>query len=164
MAEEHIRRIPPNCEHSVAWCIWHLARIEDATMNVLVASGPQILHREDWLDRMKVAVRDTGNAMDEAAVANLSATVDIEALRAYRMTVGRGTREIVQQLQPEELKQKVEPSRLQRLMDEGAVVDEARGLIDYWGRRNIAGLLLMPPTRHNMVHLNEALRLKQRRQ
>ncbi|MBN1305535.1 MAG: hypothetical protein JXA13_13940 [Anaerolineales bacterium] len=27
----------------------------------------------------------------------------------------------------------------------------------------LAGFLLMPPTRHNLVHLNEALRLKKRR-
>jgi hypothetical protein len=49
------------------------------------------------------------------------------------------------------------------MRDEGAVVEAARGLLDYWGKRNIAGLLLMPATRHNLVHLNEALQLKQRR-
>ena len=56
----------------------------------------------------------------------------------------------------------VDPIRLQRLVDEGAVVEAASDLIAYWGRRNIAGLLLMPATRHNFVHLNEAFRLKQR--
>ena len=94
----------------------------------------------------------------------LSATIDIEALRAYRMAVGRRTREMVQQLEAEALKQKVDPMRLQQETDEGAVVKAARGIVDYWGRRNIAGLLLMPATRHNLVHLNEALRLKGRRQ
>lgn len=102
--------------------------------------------------------------MDEADVARLSATIDIEALRAYRVSVGRRTREIVQQLDVEALKRKVDPIRLQQVMDEGAVIPEARGLVDYWSRRNIAGLLLMPATRHNLVHLNEALRLKRRRQ
>jgi hypothetical protein len=77
--------------------------------------------------------------------------------------VGRGTRQLVRQLEPDELAQKVDPARLQRLLDEGAVVEQARWLIDYWSRRTIAGLLLMPPTRHNMVHLNESLRLKTRR-
>jgi hypothetical protein len=33
--------------------------------------------------------------------------------------------------------------------------------IDLWSRRTIAGLLLMPPTRHNFLHLNDALRIKQ---
>jgi len=102
--------------------------------------------------------------MDKEGVANLSNAIDIEALRAYRLAVGRRTRDIVKQLEPEELKQKVEPSRLQQVMDEGAVVEAASGLVVYWSKRNIAGLLLMPATRHNLVHLNEALQLKRRRQ
>ena len=45
LSEEAARRIPPNGEHSIAWIIWHLARIEDVTMNLLVAGSPQRLHR-----------------------------------------------------------------------------------------------------------------------
>jgi hypothetical protein len=97
-------------------------------------------------------------------MAALSATIDVDALRAYRLAVGCETREIVQQLGPETLKQKVEPSRLQQVLDEGAVVEAARGIVDYWSRRNIAALLLMPATRHHLTHLNEAYRLKRRRQ
>ncbi len=164
MTEEQKRRVPRTCEHSVAWCIWHIARIEDVTMNLLVAGSSQVLHLRNWLRRMKIAIHDTGNAMDDEGMADLSATIDVEELRAYRMAVGRRTRDIVQKLEPEELKQKVDPNRVQQVMDEGAVVEAARGIVDYWSRRNIAGLLLMPATRHNIVHLNEALRLKERRQ
>lgn len=162
MTEEQIRRIPRNCEHSVAWCIWHIARIEDVTTNLLVAGSSQILHRSNWLERMKMTACDTGNEMDAADMAKLGAMIDIESLRAYRIAVGRRTREIVQQLEPEELKQKIDPIRVQQVMDEGAVVEAARGIAEYWSRCNIAGLLLMPATRHNLVHLNEALGLKQR--
>lgn len=164
MAEEQIRHIPQNCDHSVAWNIWHIARIEDVAMNLLVAEDSQILHRDNWLKRMKITARDTGNAMNRDEMAALSATIDIEALGAYRLAVGRKTREIVKGLRPEDLKQKVQPSRLQQVMDEGALVDSAVGIRDYWSKRNIAGLLLMPATRHSLVHLNEALSLKRRRQ
>ena len=163
LTEGAARRIPRNCDHSIAWITWHLARIEDVTMNLLVAGSPQLLHRDDWLARIKSTLHHTGNAMDPAAVADLSAEVDLEALRAYRLAVGRRTREIVQQLSPEALKQRVDPSRLQQVLDEGAVVEAARDIVEYWSRRHIAGLLLMPPTRHNFIHLNEAWRLKQRR-
>jgi hypothetical protein len=101
--------------------------------------------------------------MDAQGMADLSAVIDVEALRAYRVAVGRRTREIVTPLRAEELRQKVDPSRVQRVWDEGAVVEAASGIVDYWSKRNVAGLLLMPATRHNLVHLNEALRLKQRR-
>lgn len=70
------------------------------------------------------------------------------------------TRQIVQQLKVEDLRRKADPSRLERIHQEGAVLEAAWGIAEYWGRSTVAGLLLMPATRHNMVHLNEALRLK----
>lgn len=104
--DDHIRWIPPVCDHSIAWLIWHIARCEDITMNLLVAGSPQILLQDDWLKKMKIEVRDTGNAMDDAQIANFSNVIDIEALQAYRLAVGRRTRDIVRQLEPAQLKQK----------------------------------------------------------
>lgn len=52
--------------------------------------------------------------------------------------------------------------RLQRLKDEGAVLEGADWLIKYWSGLTVAGLLLMPPTRHNFVHLNEAISVKRK--
>lgn len=164
MTEEQMRRIPRNCEHSVAWIIWHIARCEDVAMNLLVAGSPQVLNQGDWLGRIRASICHTGNEMDEAGVARFSKSVDIEALRGYRVAVGRRTREIVEPLGLEELRQQVDPACLQRVMDEGAVVEAASYITDYWGKRNVAGLLLMPATRHHIVHLNEALKLKRRRQ
>jgi hypothetical protein len=162
MSNEQIRRIPKNREHSVAWLLWHMARIEDVAMNLLVAGSPQTLHEENWFLPMKVKARDTGNATSAEEIAQLSATIDVDVLRAYRLAVGSRTREIVLQLPPDSLKNKVESTRLQNILDQGAVVAAASGLIDYWRRRNIAGLLLMPATRHNIVHLNAAYRIKKK--
>jgi hypothetical protein len=60
------------------------------------------------------------------------------------------------------LKQKVDPARLQLVLSGGTVAADAQWLIDYWGGLTYAGLLLMPPTRHLLVHLNEAAKLKQK--
>jgi hypothetical protein len=157
---EQMRCIPPKDGHSIAWLIWHIARCEDITMNLLVANSPQVLRKGKWLRRMKITACDTGNAMNKADIAEFSRTVDCVALRAYRVAVGRRTREIIKRLEPAQLRQKIEPARMRRVMDEGAVVPAAHGIADYWASRNIAGLLLMPATRHNLIHLNEALRLK----
>ena len=56
----------------------------------------------------------------------------------------------------------MEPSHLQQVWVEGAVAEAASGSVDYWGKRNSAGLLLLPARRHNLVHLNEALKLIRR--
>jgi hypothetical protein len=162
LSEDVARHIPKAADHTIAWNFWHLARIEDVTMNLLVAGSPQLFEADGWLSRLGVADKDTGNAMSEQRIAEISARVDLEALRSYRTAVGRRTREIVRGLRPEDLKKRVDPQRLQRVLAEGAVEPAAMGLIEYWGGRTTAGLLLMPPTRHNFVHLNEMLRLKQK--
>jgi hypothetical protein len=160
LSEADMRRIPPKGEHSVAWALWHLARIEDVTMNILVAGTPQLFYKDNWPKKLKVSVRETGNSLDETATAALSASVDIPALRAYRLAVGRRTDEIVKKLQPGDFKHKVDPLRLEKVLAEGAVEPAAKWLIEYWAGRTIAGLLLMPPTRHNFVHLNEIAKLR----
>ena len=165
LSEGQTRVVPPGCVHSIAWNLWHIARIEDVTMNLLVAGSPQIFTQGNWLERLKILARDTGNASDESSVQALNKAIDVSALRSYRLSVGRRTRQVVQQLQPDQLHRVVEPTRLQRIADEGAVLPAASELLDYWGKRTIAELLLMPPTRHCFLHLNEAalIKLKLRR-
>ncbi len=163
MTEDQMRRIPRGSEHSVAWTIWHIARIEDIAMNILVVNEQQLFLENDWLGRLNIEYKDSGFAMDDRGVAELSQTIDLEALRTYRVTVGRKTRQIVKHLRTDTLKEMTKTERLQRVYDEGAAGPEASGLIDYWSKRTIAGLLLMPATRHNLVHLNEALKLKRKR-
>lgn len=156
------RRLPPGGEHSIAWMIWHIARCEDITINVLVAESTQVID-DGWMERLNARVYDTGNAMDEVAVGQFSEAIDLAALRDYRMEVGRRTREIVRSLQPGEFQRLVKPAGIQRIKDLGAVVPEASYLLDYWRKQKVSGLMLMPATRHPFVHLNEAMRLKRRR-
>jgi hypothetical protein len=40
MTEAQICCIPPKGGHSIAWTLFHLARIEDITMNMLIAGSP----------------------------------------------------------------------------------------------------------------------------
>lgn len=147
--------------HSIAWNLWHLARIEDITMNLLLAGKPQLFESDGWEKQLAVTWRDTGNAMDAQTIHRFSQEINLPALRMYRQEVGRNTRQVVQAVAVGGFKQPVDPLRLQMAQAQGAVDPGAGWLIAYWGGLTLAGLLLMPPTRHNFVHLNEALRLKQ---
>lgn len=159
---EELRIIPGKYDHSIAWVVWHMTRIEDATMNLLVAGIPQVLLGEDWLERMEIPIRDTGNGMDATGVAALSAAINVPVLLEYRQSVGRRTRAIVKNLQPQELLLKVDPARLGQMTAQGVVRVQAGELLEYWAGLSISGLLLMPPTRHAYVHWNEAVRIKQK--
>jgi hypothetical protein len=54
------------------------------------------------------------------------------------------------------------PENLGRIFDEGAVLKhkDSEWLVDFWSRKNVAGILLMPLTRHQIVHINDAIRIK----
>jgi hypothetical protein len=162
LTENEFRAIPPKGEHSIAWILFHIARIEDITMNMLIADSPQLYVCDEWAKKLKSTIPHSANRMDNAAVAQLSARLEMSALREYHIVVGRRTREIVKKIKPADLNQKVEAARLQKVLDAGAVTPEAMEIINYWSKRTLAGLLLMPPTRHNFLHLNEAMRVKQK--
>ena len=42
LSDEQVRAIPQDGEHSIVWILFHLARIEDITMNMLVAGADQL--------------------------------------------------------------------------------------------------------------------------
>jgi hypothetical protein len=154
------RVIPPRAEHSVAWCIWHISRIEDICMNLLVAGRPQLFIEEDWQTNLNIPFRDTGNIQSPEDTFKLSTLIDLPSLRAYRKAVGERTRQIVQILSPADLRTKVSPARIEHIWRDRAVLPEGYEVVDYWAGRTLAGLLLMPATRHPLVHLNEAERIK----
>jgi hypothetical protein len=160
LAGDQVRRVPDGMEHSIAWTLWHLARIEDVTMNVLVAGEDQVLNCEGWREKLGVSFVHTGNMMSLDEIQELSEGLDLDQLTNYRLAVGRETEAMAKRLGPGDLDMKTPPSRLARLSEEGAVIEEAKGLLEYWGKRTVAELLLMPPTRHCFVHLNEALKIK----
>jgi hypothetical protein len=152
----------PDTKNSIVWHMWHVTRIEDMTMNVLVNNDKQVLYSEGWNKKLKVNYPHSGNEMTENEIADLSENIDIEALMAYRVEVGRKTREIVSSLLPDTLKQKVKTERIKLLEGQSGVKKEASWLLDYWENKTVAGLILMPATRHIFLHLNKSIRIKQR--
>lgn len=149
---------------SIAWNIWHSTWIEDITVNILIADDIQVINDSNWPDKMNVSIRDTGNAMAYDEIIKFSSSIDMMELKNYRAEVGRKTRKIIKELKQDDLKRKFELTRLQRILNEGGVlkVEGTQWLIDFWGRKTVAGILLMPITRHQIVHLNDSLRLKEK--
>jgi hypothetical protein len=163
--EDTLRKYPvkaPGTINSIVWHIWHITRIEDMTMNILVAATDQVFNAGNWFKHLHVDYMHSGNGMSEAEIADLSSNIDISSLLSYRLVVGRKTREIICSLQHGEFMRKVEPKNIKTLEDQCAVKKEASWLIDYWGNKSIAGIVLMPATRHNFLHLNKSIRIKQK--
>jgi hypothetical protein len=159
LTPDQLRYTPTSSPHSVAWRIWHMARIEDVTLNILLAAGEQVLTSGKWIDKLAIEYVGVGNEMSDADIVKLSETINLKALFAYRLAVGKRTRAVVKHLKLDDLSRPPAPDRLQRLVRERAVQPPALWLRAYWGGHPAANLLLMPATRHPFVHLNEIKRL-----
>jgi hypothetical protein len=163
LEEETFRLLPAKKGTNIAWDLWHITRIEDITANILIAGGPQVFDR-DWKRKLNVKITDTGNAMTESDVKAFSRTVNMAALRRYRRAVGKRTRRVIGLLRPNDLRRKFLPAQLERIRRERGVLDAPASswIVDFWGRKTVAGILMMPITRHQIVHLNDALKIKSR--
>ena len=157
------RTMPTVADVTVAWNIWHITRIEDLTCNLLMADDNQVLDGS-WQARLHTQVRDTGNAMTDEEILSFSSNVDRQALRDYRDAVGRRVREVIAGFEPNSLKRKFSKRQTDRILEEGGVTNhpDSVWLLDFWGKKNVAGILLMPITRHQMGHLNDCLKLKEK--
>jgi len=153
--------VPTVKDETIAWAVWHLARIEDMTMNILVVGAEQIFNSE-WQKRMNTTFTDTGVAMSGEEIMKLSNEINSAELLKYRNAVGKRTREIVTKLIADDMKRKVSPDGINKIRSEGGTCEKSEGLLEYWGGKDIAGLLLMPPTRHLMMHLNDCCKWKQK--
>ena len=153
--------MPTNKDETIAWALWHIARIEDLTMNILVAQKEQIFNQE-WQERLNIAITDTGNALTDDEIMTLSKDINIGELLHYRNAVGQRTREIVKSLNAVDLKRKVCSADLKTILFVGGVTQQenSKWLLDFWGKKDVAGLLLMPPTRDVMLHLNDCCKWK----
>jgi hypothetical protein len=129
-------------------------------MNILVGDEPQTYLSGKWDKKLASPIHHAGNLILDGDLQSLSEEIVIDQLFAYRLAVGRSTQEVVEKLTVEDLNIKTPIDRLDRIMKEEALLPDAEVLIEYWGRKRIYQLLLMPPTRHLMVHLNEAQALK----
>lgn len=123
-------------------------------MNVLAAQREQVFDNS-WKDRLKVSITDTGNALSDDEIMYLSKSIDIENLLCYRNEVAKRTRKIVRNLKAEDMTRAVASADLEKILSLGGVTEDEDSiwLLDFWGKKDVAGLLLMPPTRHVMLHM-----------
>ena len=61
LTEAQVRGRPQPGVNTIAWLIWHAARIEDVGVNRFVVDGAQVLD-DGWLSRLGVDRRDVGTA------------------------------------------------------------------------------------------------------
>jgi hypothetical protein len=156
VSEAKLRGRPHPGVNTIAWLLWHSARIEDVAANRFLADRPQVL--EEWLERLGTTRRDVGTGMSDAEVDELSARIDLAALRGYWDAVTARTLEVVDTLRGSDLEAMVEGERVKRVvLAEGIVAPGAEWLTEFWaGGRSRAWVLAQMALLHPFGHYYEA--------
>ncbi len=154
---------PKNNFSSIAWNLYHITRIEDAVTTLLIEGGRQT-YSKTWQKKLGISYTDTGNAWTEKEIVQFNSGISLNALLEYRKDVGSHTQQILQSLDSSCIKRKPVAVQVKKILSEGVVTEheDSIWLMDFWGSKKITGLLTMPVTRHQIVHINDSFYLKER--
>ena len=146
---------------TVVYGIWHSTRIEDITANLLIDNSKQVID-DSWIKRINSSISDTGNQLSSEEILSFSKAINVHELRNYRLEVGRKTQRTIKKLKFFDLSRKFSKEDLEKIFHENAVAKhpDAEWLIDFWGRKDVAGIILMPLSRHHLIHINESNQAK----
>jgi len=156
-------KIITNKGTSILWDIWHITRIEDIVANNIIGNSEEVLTGE-MQEKLNIRIRDTGNAMGKDEIELLNKNVNINVLNEYRIKVGIKTSKIIRGLKYSDMKRKPDKKQLDKIMKNGGLLEEesSKWLLDYWGNKDILGLIMMPITRHQTMHLNDCFSIKEK--
>ena len=149
-------RARPGGANSIAWLLWHVARVEDACIAGTVLGVQQLLD-DDWSARLGVDERGDGEGMTRDQVAELGDDVDLGALREYRDAVCRRTRELVPALWPDRWYSPLTAEEVADRVARGAIpAGEAEHLSGF----PRSGLLWWWGVEHTHYHVGQAATLR----
>ncbi len=170
-ADEAIKGLPyedyakpaKGLEGTLAWNVWHIARIEDVTVNRLINSKRQVIY-DGWLDELDTMHVEVGDSMSEEEKVKFSEELDIDVLFAYRNAVGKQTREILKTLTAKDMRREIAKEDLNMALIDGTLVYDPKSmwLLKIWSGRDVADMLLMSVTRHQEMHVTTCRDIKEK--
>jgi hypothetical protein len=154
--EALLRQRPHPQVNSIAWNLWHVARVEDSALNRFVADRPQVLDEGGWLDKLGIPLRHNGYAMTKDEVDELSQQINLDALHGYSNAIRGNTLAIVAGLELPMLQETLTRQRVARvLIDEGLAGPRAEGLVDNYTGWSKAKCLMSLGLSHSYYHAGE---------
>jgi hypothetical protein len=147
---------------TIAYSLYHIFRIEDIVSNSLIKKREQIFFKDNYGERMKSPIMTTGNELVKQEISIFSSKLNLDELYQYISDVDVSTTQLLKELSYEDLKIKMieQDKELLKSLDVVSNDDNALWLIDYWCDKNIQGLILMPFSRHWIMHIEASLRIK----
>jgi hypothetical protein len=157
LSEAQLRTRPHPGVNTISWLVWHSARIEDLALNRFLSDRRQVLD-EGWRERLAVPHRDVGTGMTDAQVDELSAHIDLQALKGYWDAVTARTLEVAETLRGSDLEVLVPADKVRAAVRaDSAVAPGVEWLTEFWaGGRTRAWMLAQTALLHPYGHYYEA--------
>lgn len=155
LSDEQMRVRPREDLNSLAWLMWHIARAEDIMVNQVLNGRAQVFE-DGWAKRLGITRRDFGIGMTSAEVTELTRQIDVGALREYRDTVGRRTRDIVSGFKTPDWDGQVGADGMQAAADAGGFGVRTEGLLKAFTGRPRTAVLTGIALFHPAGHMGEA--------
>ena len=104
--DEQLHFVPPNGSHSIAWCLWHTARVEDLIVNDRILGQPTVWN-EEWARRTGLPAEGigVGQPNEEAQRVRIK---DMAALAAYQEAVWAATARFLDGATDEDLEREIQ--------------------------------------------------------
>lgn len=146
---------------TIAYSIWHMARIEDITAHTLICGDEQVLFRDDYMKATSSPIITTGNELVRDEITAFSQSLNITGLLRYAADVKASTDELLSRLSYEDSKRRFTSDDKERVIASKSVSEDENAvwLINYWCGKDIAGLIKMPFTRHLIMHIEAMMRI-----
>lgn len=152
---------PGETGNSIAWLMWHLARVEDVVINTVVRARPQVLLTEGWAKRMGVDDARLGTAFRDDEVTAFGRTADPQAVDAYWQAVRGATTAWLKDVALPELD--LVPDFDARIATVPAILPkEGEWLLDFWRGRKAGWFLRFPVIDHGFLHLGQMQEIRGR--
>jgi hypothetical protein len=147
---------------TIAYSIWHIFRIEDIVVHTLMKNDKQILLCDNYLTRINSNIITTGNELLRDEIVSFSKRLNIEELYKYAIEIKKQTDEYLLSLNYDSLKTTISEETRISLINIKAVSEDSNALwlVDYWCKKNYLGLIMMPLSRHWIMHIEAVLRIK----
>lgn len=145
---------------TIAYSIWHIFRIEDIVVHSVICDNKQIFFSNDYQQRVNAPITTTGNELIGQQIVDFSRELNIDELYDYALRVKEDTDSFLKKMSFCNLRDKPSDKREEIKITSVSLNENAEWLIDYWFNKDIKGLILMPFSRHWIMHTEAALRIK----
>lgn len=145
---------------TIAYSIWHIFRIEDIVAHSVIKDGEQIFFSCDYQSRINAPISTTGNELVKQQIVNFSRALNIDELYDYAQKVKESAEDFLRGISFSDLRAK--PAGIREKLAGTSVSEDERAewLLDYWFKKDVKGLVFMPFSRHWIMHVEAATRIK----